>query len=214
MSTWTSKAVLALAALGVMSLGACVAPDGSTGPSFAALTAALRKRQVLDGALTLSPPQGYCIDPGGVTEQDDSAIALMGRCATAPTRAKAVLTAAIAPAGTGFDVASSGQELAAFFSSREGRAALSQGGSARSVTVHQAIGAEEVFLLRFTDQSLSDESVPMQPERWRAVMVLRGRLVTLTVGGTVKAPLTTEDGRNLLDAFITAMKTANRDRAG
>lgn len=188
MSTWTSRAAALLTAA---ALAGCAAAGGG-----------LRSRPVLGGAVTLAAPAGYCIDPGDVMEAGDSAVGLIGRCAGG-NAAPAILTATVGGAGSGRGVAGSGEALAAFFASAEGRAALSRTGEARTVTVNEALAAGDAFLIRLTDTG----AVP--PEGWRAVLALRGRLVTLTVAGTPGAPLDAAAGRAILDRFLAAIRRAN-----
>lgn len=192
-----------------LGLVACV-PAAGTGPAAVA-GRQIKAQSVLGGAITVAAPPGYCIDPAAVLQQADSAIVLIGRCAAAPgkQRARAILTAAVGEAGTGLGVAGSGAELAAFFTSDQGRAALSRSGRARTVKVLEAVGSGEAFLIRLTDTSPNKDG-PGQAESWRAVMALKGRLVSLTVTGTVDAPLDRNAGRTLLDAYVAAMRAANR----
>lgn len=195
--------------LGLAVLAACVPVQGS-GPTAVA-GRQIKVQPVLGGAIKVAAPAGYCVEPAAVLQQADSAIVLIGRCAggTGQARARAILTAAVGEAGTGLGIAGSGAELAAFFTSEQGRAALSRSGRAKTVKVLEAVGSGDAFLIRLTDTSPNKDG-PGQAESWRAVMGLKGRLVSLTVTGTVDAPLDRDRGKALLDGYVAAMRAANR----
>ena len=197
----------ALLLAGLLLLAGCVPGVGG----FAA--APLRAQAVLAGAVTVAAPRGYCVEPAAVLETADSALVLIGRCTggAANPRAPAILSAAVSRPGSGLDIAASGEALAGFFGSEPGRAALSRSGSAATVTVLETVVVGEAFVIALRDTSPDPTA---SPESWRAVLVLAGRLVTLTVTGTAAAPLDPEAGRALLDRFIAAMQAANRGSIG
>lgn len=172
-----------------------------------------RVQAVLAGAVTVTGPNGYCVEPTAVLETADTALVLIGRCKGGATdrHAPAILTAAVGEVGSGLDVATSAAALAGFFGSKPGRAALSRSGRAANVTVLETVAVGEVFVIRLTDTSPDPTA---SPESWRAVLALAGRLVTLTVTGALEAPLDAEAGRALLDRFIAAMQAANRGTVG
>jgi len=183
-------------------LAGCVTGVGG----FAA--APLRAQAVLAGAVTVAGPKGYCVEPTAVLEAADTALVLIGRCqgGAADRHAPAILSVAVGEVGSGLDVASSGAALARFFGSEPGRAALSRSGRAATVTVLETLAVGDVFVIRLNDTGPDPTA---SPESWRAVLTLAGRLVTLTVTGTIEAPLDPEAGRALLDRFTQAMQAAN-----
>lgn len=200
---WACAFPLALALL----LSGCVPEVGG----FAA--APLRTQAVLAGAVTVTGPNGYCIEPTAVLETADTALVLIGRCkgGAANPRAPAILSAAVSGAGSGLDIATSAAALAGFFGSKPGRAALSRSGSAATVTVLETVAVGDAFVISLTDTSPDPTA---SAESWRAVLALAGRLVTLTVTGSLEAPLDASSGRALLDRFIAAMQAANRGTVG
>jgi hypothetical protein len=192
-----------LFAAAALLLAGCVMP--ATGPA-----GDYRQRVVTAAKVAVAAPTGYCIEPASVVERADSAVLLLGRCAGDATQDPAVLTASVGAAGSaaGLDVASGGRELAAFFRSDRGRAALSRRGRTGDVTVHQALGIPGAFLLRFEDRGA--RGATMQPESWRAILTLRGRLVSLSVTGVAgQGGLDRAEGRALLEAFVRAVQRAN-----
>lgn len=191
-----------------LALSACVAPLGD-------LTAPLRRQPVLGGALVVAPPPGYCIAPDGVTEREDTAIVLIGRCATSPGSSPAVLTAALGGPQSGLGVAGAEAEMLEFFASEEGRAALSARGRAADVSVSERVALDGAALVRFADRGAKNGADrAIQSERWRAVTALRGRLVTLTVAGPAADGLDPAEGQALLKAFLAAMHRANSATSG
>ena len=89
---------------------------------------------LLDGAVTVSGPRGYCIDPQSRQQSGDTAVVLMGRCQDAASVAPAVLTVSVGPAASAGVLTGDGRALTAYVTSTEGRAALSRLGRAAGVT--------------------------------------------------------------------------------
>lgn len=163
---------------------------------------AWRSTPVLDGAMSVGVPAGYCIDPSAGREADDRAIVLIGKCDADSAAVPAVLTVAVGAAGSASAVAGGPAMLAEYFTSDQGRRSLSRDGRASAVQVLQAVGSGDALLMRVRDDAVGDY--------WRAVTGMRGRLVTLSVAGTDGAPLDPEEGRRLLDRSLAALEAANR----
>lgn len=94
-----------------------------------------------------------------------------------------------------------GAELAGYFTSRDGRAALSREGRAADVAVLEAVGSGEAFLLHVRDRAVGDY--------WRAVTGIRGRLVTVSASGPEGQALSEGEGRALVEAAVAALRRAN-----
>ena len=69
-------------------------------------------RDVLQGAMTISGPSGYCVDPSASREGDDRAIILMGRCSASTAVKPAVVTLSVGPAGSAGVMIAGGAEAA------------------------------------------------------------------------------------------------------
>jgi hypothetical protein len=190
MSTWTSKAGL----LSVVVLAACVQGLPTAPIAFSSPRAA----PVLDGAVQVGLPRGYCIDRRAGREEGDTAVVVMGRCRDDLDTAPALLTTAIGPAGSAQVLAGGGQSLADYFTSAQGRAALSRSGRASAVEIVQAKSVGTAFMMRIRDGAVG--------EYWRGVEPVAGRLVTITVE---VAAGTEDSGEALLDAALLAMRRAN-----
>jgi hypothetical protein len=166
----------------------------------------IRRVAILDGAVTVAAPRDYCIAPGAGQRGADSAVVLIGRCAGTPDAAPAVITVAVGQAGSASVLAGGGAALAEFFQSAAGRATLSRSGRAGDVRVLAAVGRGDVFYLRLRDRAAGDY--------WRAILGLKGRLVTISVAGPAESPLPPEAGRSLLEAAVKRMRAANGAAAG
>lgn len=180
---------------GLLLLAACV--TSGAGPRSAAL---------LDGAIVAAAPAGYCLAPGVGRRSDDSAVVLMGRCTATSGADPAVLTLSVGPAGSAGAMAAGGAGLAAYFTSAEGRAALSRRGRAGDISVLSAVGEGDAFLLHVRDAAVGDY--------WRAVTGIRGRLVTVSASGPEGQALPEGKGRALVEAAVGALRRANQGPAG
>lgn len=184
--------VLALILSGGL-LAACVGGAGFGGS---------RATPVLQGALKMASPPGYCVDQAASHEADDAAIVLMGRCSTDTEVAPAIITLSVGRGGSAGVMAAGGEGLAQFFTSDEGRATLSRSGEAADVQVIEALSSENAFLMRLQENDAG--------EYWRGVAGMRGRLVTVSVAGPTDAPLTTEQGRQLMDQVLATLRRVNK----
>lgn len=160
------------------------------------------------GAIAVAGPSGFCVLKRTQKRQGRAEFVALTRCPSGfgfqAGGAPATLTATVGEEGTANGVDLTGKGLAGFFTSPEGRRALSRKGQASGVTVHEVSQARGAVMVRFSEADGSGrQSV------WRAVMALRGRLVTLSVQRQGDAEIPVEDGRRLLSGFVAAMRRAN-----
>jgi len=206
MSTWTSKgAALLLAA----TLSACVEGLSPTGT-------APRTMAVAGGAVTVAGPAGYCVDRTASRGGAEGAFVLLGTCAALsgtplagqPTR-PAVLTASVVPgAADEATFVASFPAMARFFASDPGRAALSRAGKPGTVRLAAVSSRDDVLYLNLTDTAaLSGQTV--EADYWRAILALRGHLVTLSVMSLADRPLSSAEKRQILNTFTARMRAAN-----
>jgi hypothetical protein len=187
MFIWTSRAV---------AFSVCVILAGCvTGPAAFTL---VRSAPVLAGQVQIGLPKGYCIDRRAGQESADTAVVVMGRCRDDLDAVPALLTTAIGPAGSAQVLAGGGQTLADYFTSAQGRAALSRSGRASAVEIVQAKMVGTAFVMRIRDGAVG--------EYWRGVEPVAGRLVTITVDLPADSDA---DGEALLEAALRAMRAAN-----
>jgi hypothetical protein len=160
-----------------------------------------RATPVLDGALNVGVPAGYCIDQKTSRAGKDTAVVLMGRCTDVVKAKPALITVSIGKTASAGVLTAGGPALAQFFTSAQGRSMLSRSGRAGDVKVIQAVGVGDAFLLHLNDRAVG--------EYWRAVVGVNGRLVTISATGTEAMPLPPADSRALIDASLKALRTAN-----
>lgn len=198
---------------GALALSGCLEPG--TGPGQVEFVAARLPQSVdLDGgALTIAAPRGYCIDAGSVSHTAGGGFAVAAPCSglsgNGVTGGGAIMTALVSPV-SGARVAPAMDQLEAFFTSEAGRAALSRAGDGETVTVLETKrdARAGLFLIHASDsaaQSLGDVS----NEYWRGLFDLEGRIVTVTVQGLNKAPLSSQAALSQLRAFARRIRSAN-----
>ena len=173
---------------------------------------------VADGALTLAAPKGFCVDKGASRAGDQGAFILFGSCASLANSTKAarpkqpaILTASALPgAASAAEFKASFPSMAKFLSSDVGRAALSRSGKAKTVRVRQIIAMQDVLYVSATDTSKGERGEQFQPDYWRALFVVKGQIVTLTVLTLTDMPLDSAAQRALLEKFVAKVKSVNR----
>ncbi len=214
MSIWISRAA-ALAAL--LALAACVpgieGGSGGGGPnlSFGSAKAVM---PVLGAGLIVAGPRGYCVDRAASRDSAEAAFVLLGSCAAiarsplAPSPpVPVILTASVIPGGT--DISAQLEPLAAFFRSEGGRAALSRSGEAATVEIVDIFDRDGALFILAADTSEAGSGAVVEAEYWRVILALNGHIVTLSSMGLRDRPLSREDKRAALEAFLLRLRAAN-----
>lgn len=176
-------------------LAACVAPSGP-GVSGKPTTLSLLKGEILATA-----PRGYCADKASSHDNGNSAVILMGRCPGSAAD-PALISVAVGAPGSSAVLKSGAKALSDYFLSPPGRAALARDGRPGSVRVAKTLLSEGALVLRVEDRNAG--------AYWRAVLGLKGRLVSVSVMAPEGAVLSEAAGRQILDATIAAMQRANQ----
>ncbi len=197
-------------ACAVLALAGCEPSGGGFSFLSSASGPIVTQMELLDGAVVVATPAGYCIDRNAT--RADTGFAVEASCAllagggTAP-RHDGLITVQI---GTADSALVTGQErtLRSFLKSDEGKQLLAGDGSARGISVGKTgiWGHVVEVYLNSAPQGGFDG---FQPVEWRAFFDLRGRLVTIRLRGYDRAPLSFEQGQGLLRAAIDAMIQAN-----
>lgn len=199
MSTWTSSRRAALAAAAALVLAACLPPGDAGGARVVPLPG--------PAAFTVAAPPGFCAARGGARVQGGAQVVAFARCTEgAPP---ALLTATVGAAGSAGPGDVDPQALATFLRSPAGRAGLSRAGRADTVTVREVLRTDGAVLVRLTDTSRPRSGPDVEGDSWRAILVLSGRLVTLSATGGRGSALDRDAGRQLIAAFVTALRRAN-----
>lgn len=170
------------------------------------------------GNIQISAPQGYCAERTAepvradetpkqpISEIPGTETLLIARCADAKAVPPAIIAVTVGQEGSAGIMAAGGAQLASFFASDEGRATLSRRGQAHDVqlieALSQPLAKTDAFLMRLIEPSMG--------QHWRAIIGLRGRLVTVAVTGPTDAPLDPAQGRELLEQTLTALSRANK----
>lgn len=207
MSTRTSKALLLLAALAV---AGC---DGAL-PAFDGLNVTRRapERIALPGGVVVAGAKGWCVDGDTTRASGDAAVVVLGSCAAIAGNAFAprpkvpgVVTVSIERAVGAIPPAS---DLEAFFATDAGRAALARDGRAESVRILETRREDGLLFVHAEDRSAG--SVPgVSTDFWRALFVMDGRFVSVSLVGLTAKPIARRDGLATLEAQVDELKTAN-----
>lgn len=165
-------------------------------------TDATRQVAVLGGALRVRAPEFYCIDTKSARAFDDTAVVLIGRCNAAGQVAAALVTVTVGRAASAGVMLAAPEALRGFMSSPAGRKALSRSGRAEDVAVLESgvLGGDRLML------HLNDRQ---EGEYWRAIIGIKGRLVTISASGAEGVPLTADQGRRLVEKTVAALRKAN-----
>lgn len=192
MSIWINKSLVFLALAG---LTACQSIDAA--PQS-------RKIAVLDGAVTIAPPNGYCVDAKASRAGKDNAVVLMGRCSASSTLVAALVTASLGTAGSDAALSIGPVALTSFFNSNDGLAMLSSSGKPEDIALKSSQIEDETLFLLIEDKTSGTY--------WRAFSSLQGRLLTLTAAGVDTVILNPDDGRALLSQTLSSLDKANPKR--
>ncbi len=196
---------LALAALS----GCAALPDVSMGGASAP-----RSLLVADESIRVAGPSGYCIDPQSLDDANSRAFILLGSCASISGRAlapapprPALLTASISASDV--QIGPVLERLPAYFASPAGRAVLARDGNAGSVELLESRLEGDLLLLHARDESPNRIS-GLEPEYWRALFDLNGRLITLSIHEFEGKPLPDGTALRTLRAFAERLRQINR----
>ncbi|WP_127562835.1 hypothetical protein [Nioella ostreopsis] len=210
MSIWTSRALV----LTVLLVAACGRLGG--GPSG---SPPVRAVSVTSDMVTVTGPEGFCVDPDSTRDSGDTAFVLMGNCAVISGRrsagqpaVQAILTASLSEADASQTLRDAIPDLSAFFASEEGRQLLSRAGEADTVEVLDSFHQGDVFYLRARDSSAS-EIQNVSADYWRSYLDVGDRIATLTVLGRDDSPVSSDSGLQTLREFTQAVQLANESGA-
>ena len=209
MSTWISKP---LAASGIcLLLQACVPGGGAPGLGWLDLgglsVSGATEIDVMDGAVTVAGPDGYCVDRRASRPGAIAPFVLLAPCAdTANTdQVPAVLTATVTkgrgPTAAGYE---------RFFSEAEGLQALSSSGNGDAVTVEQmGASADGSFRLRVSERPGPSRATAQEQLSWRAFFSVGDHLVAVSLRSTPQAFLSTDQANALLGDMVAVIQSAS-----
>ena len=165
---------------------------------------------VTNRAVTLTAPDGFCVDPVSTVRGAQQAFVVFGNCAAITENPdqpqpflQAVVTATVTGSGLTGDASIAGREegLIEFFRSSEGRAALSRSSDPATVTIGSAFEEDGAVLLRLKDTS-EGRLEGTQDSYWRGYFDAGTSVVAMTVIGLSEAAISDAEGLSLLRNFI------------
>jgi hypothetical protein len=170
----------------------------------------IRTLSVLDGAVSVRGPDGYCVDQQ--SSRAGSGFAVLAGCAvvsdaTMMPTLEGLITVQIGAAGSA-SVTGAEPEMAALLRTSLGAQLLSATSNPASVQVARVDRADGVVVVRFSDATPA-ATPGLEPSEWRAFLDIRGRLTTISLRGFVRAPIPSEQGLRLLSQAIGALRAAN-----
>lgn len=173
------------------------------------------KIEVAGRTVNIKGPPGFCIDRQTSQIGDTLAFVLLGSCKVVSKRAfaaspkvKALLTASVSGGEEGGSIASSLTSMDSFFRSESGRTALSRSADPETVRVLETFQQDEMFFLRASDNSAG--VVPgAADDYWRAYFDLNEQIVSVSVIGFKKDPITPDTGLTTLREFSNLIKSQN-----
>lgn len=205
----TSRALAAVAAC--LTLAGCTELSTLSVHSQAMRNAPLPAIRVSQRDVVVQGPPGYCVDPDTAEDRRSGAFVMLGNCAVLKggnsPDAPGVLTAMVSPPADPPQRPSAAQ-LESFFTSPDGRGVLAHDGRPGSVTILDTEARDDVLYLEIRDQS-EGRPAALSDRAWRAVFPLADRLVALSVTAHRERPLASSEAREVLRAFVEAMKRAN-----
>ncbi|MCU0817411.1 MAG: hypothetical protein MUF74_13490 [Cypionkella sp.] len=186
----------AAVAVTALALAGCQPTGGGGGPEEPPPLP--RQISVLEGAVRVAGPVGYCPDPSSLAESAGQAVVVLGRCSDSAPVTPAAVSVAVGPAGSAGALAASGAGVARFLTTAEGRASLSRRGRAGDVAVLSVREARGILFVLVEDRAVG--------RYWRGMMPLNGRLVSISALGPELAP---EEGRAIVEATARALRRTN-----
>lgn len=184
-----------------MNLG--LAPDGAG--------QGMRSLRMLDGAVQVRGPQGYCVDQRASRARDGFAV--LAGCAIVSDHAAempvidGLLTVQFGAENTA-SVAGNEAGFASFIASDAGRALLASNGNAANVgRVVTTVGRGSV-IARFEDRS-GPVVAGTAGTQWRGFMDIGDRMVTVSVMGFARKPMTQAQAERLLVGAMAELRQVN-----
>lgn len=189
-------------------------------PSLGALFGPVGDRAVVArGAVTVAGPVGYCPDRSATSGLARGTFVVLGSCASVRNNPNAaapaipgILTASVSRPN-GAEISGSFAQLERFFRSNTGKAALARNGNASSVQILTTRRMQGAFAMKIRDRS-PGSLAGLSSEYWRALLDLRGRLITLSVIAFDTKPMSDTYARATLESFINRVRRENADPAG
>ena len=209
MRFWGEKAALLL---GCALLAGCAdLPSFGTILSGPEDTAAQGQSEitVTRSAVSLTAPDGFCVDPVSTRNTASEAFVVFGNCAAITGNNKqaqpfvnAIVTATVSSVGLASDAAIAPQSdaLVGFFRSNAGKRALSRSADPAAVRIGDGFAEDGAVFLLVADSSPIHFDGAMK-SYWRSYFDAGGAVIAMSVIGFEKDPISGGEGLSLLRRF-------------
>lgn len=170
--------------------------------------------QLAASDIVVSAPNGFCVDAASLKDTPQAAFVLMADCAALRGKKRKVnqsrsvmLTAAVsAPLESANSVTP--QALKAFFETQQGRTTLSRRNDVNTVSANMDIVEDDILVLHIRDSSPAQIAGLAQND-WRAFVVLKDRLVTLTAAPFVNTTAANPSAKTLVMQLARRLQVEN-----
>lgn len=165
---------------------------------------------LLPDGTVVAGADGWCVDETTLRSGSDTSVVVLGSCAALARNPKAprpdvpgIVTVSVE---TQPGASPTVDDLTAFFGTETGRTVLAEDGQADSVEVLEVRVEEDVLYIRSRDSSAATGA---NSQNWRAVFMLAGRFVSVSLFGRADRPIPTEDGFAAITAQTRELRLAN-----
>ncbi|PRY24155.1 hypothetical protein CLV78_10319 [Aliiruegeria haliotis] len=172
----------------------------------------LTRFPVLDNAVVIAAPAGYCIDAPGSRSDSHDAFVLLASCRAvtgredAPTpRRPGLLTASVDGTTVGRAFPSE-QEFAAFFDTTRGEALLSSTGNSDHIAIREHFAKDGAYFVHALERNDSDV---LDGQSWRTIFEVNGRMVTATLRDVPDHPIPSQAGMRIVEDFASRIAAAS-----
>jgi hypothetical protein len=162
----------------------------------------------------VSAPDGFCIDAASIKNTPQAGFVLMADCAALRGKKRKVdqsrslmLTAAISAPLDSVDSVTP-KALKQFFDTAQGRTTLSRNGDPSTVFSSMEIMPHDILILHIRDSSPA-QIMGLAQDDWRAFVVIKGRLVTLTAAPFVNASVANPSAKTLVTQLARRLQVEN-----
>lgn len=165
--------------------------------------------QLADGTV-IAGAEGWCVDQKTSRARGDHAVVVLGSCAAIAGNVLAprpdvegLVTVSVDAEGGALP---SAEQLAGFFGTEAGRAALARDGRAESVEILESQADDDMLILHAADRSAAPGT---DPGIWRALFDMEGRFISVSLYGLVDQPIDRSEGLATLSAQVDTLRAAN-----
>ncbi|MEM7470658.1 MAG: hypothetical protein AAF340_04840 [Pseudomonadota bacterium] len=164
---------------------------------------------VTSNQVSLTAPEGFCVDPVSTRNGASEAFVVFGNCAAITGNNKqsqpyveAIVTATVSSAGLAGDgsIAPQSEALVGFFQSNAGKQALSRSADPRAVRIGDGFSEDGAVFLLVADSSPPHVDGAMK-SYWRSYFDAGSAVVAMSVIGFQQNPISGTEGLSLLRRF-------------